>query len=178
MPAQTQTHLVLPLQEDIDWPNYPVSPLLQAALFHHENTAAPYRPPALQNPYDPFQLCSQSALSYWSQLLLHPTWQRALTHPQGPTPLPPSSPRTSLPAHPLMLSSSSSSQLSVCKLLLRFFSLKPQAPYLIGTLSIPVSSGTWLPHPAEPQCLADRRKTSLPPMCTTPKMVSRPRREE
>lgn len=56
--------------------------------------------------------------------------------------------------------------------------MKPQAPYLIGTLSIPVSFGTWLPHPAEFQCLPDRRKTSFLPMCTTPKMVSHPRREE
>lgn len=84
----------------------------------------------------PSQLRSQSTLSYRSQLLLQPTWQRALTHPQGPIPLPPSSSSASLPAHLLMPSSPSYLQLSICKLLLRFCSLwfcslQSQAPYLI-----------------------------------------------
>lgn len=46
----------------------------------------------------PFQLCSQSALSYWSQLLLHPTWQTAKHIPRGPSLCP-----LHLPAHPSLL---------------------------------------------------------------------------
>lgn len=57
--------------------------------------------------------------------------------------------------------------------------LKTTPPVLFSpALSLPISSGTQLPRLMEPRCLADRRKTSFPPMCTALKMVSRPRREE
>lgn len=159
------------------WPNHLLSSFLQAALSHHKNTSAPYSPPFhAASLISPSQLHSQSTLSYWSQLLLQPTWQRALTYPQGPIPLLLSSPCASLPAHLLMPSSSSYSQLSVCKGLLRFCSFWPQAPNLIWHPEHPYI--IWHPRPVMLRCLADRRKTSFPPMCTAPKMFSRPRREE
>lgn len=76
-----------------------------------------------------FQFHSQSTESYQSRLLLQAYFAESRNTSPGPHLSGPSSTCASLPAHLLMpSSSSSSSQLSVCKLLLRFYSLYPQAP--------------------------------------------------
>lgn len=160
------------------WPNYPFT----VSCRQHCPTMKTLLPPKNLLPciilITPFQLCSQSASSYWSQLSCIPLGRQPNTSPGAY----PSAPFTSLHIPPcshaaalLLLFTAQCFQTTPPFL---FFSVKPQAPYLIGTLSIPVSSGTRLPQPAEPQCLADRRKTSFPPMCTTVKMVSHPWREE
>lgn len=150
---------------------------------HHpimKTSAAPWKPPALHHPYCPLPILQPEFFELLVTALVASHLADSQTHPQGPIPLPPSPPCTSLSAHMLLLlSSSSSSQLSVCKLLLRFFFFC-EAPSSLFNWHLEHPCFIWYlaPPPCRLQCLSDRRKTSFPPMCTTLKMVSHPTREE
>lgn len=86
MPAQTQIHLVLPLQEDTDCGQIiPAAPSCRQHCPITKTLLLPRNFLPCSILITPFQLYSQSALSYWSQLLLHSTWQTAKHIPRGPS---------------------------------------------------------------------------------------------